>query len=129
MFHMYRDKIVEIKYFLQRKYDVRVLAKSEYLLDSQSRWHVLCSIEKICNKIVGRKQEAHKRRGKQEENFQHQEGSFIFPSYVNEYENSCLRKLKIGPFPRRKNITSLKTDEISEDIVHIVAVVFFQKIS
>lgn len=28
---------IEIKYFLQRKYDIHVLAKSEYLLDSQSR--------------------------------------------------------------------------------------------
>jgi len=75
--------IIKIKSFLQRKYNIRVLAKSEYLLDSQSR---SLQYRKDMQQDRWKKQEAHKQRRKQEKNFQHQGSSF--PSYVNEYENS-----------------------------------------
>lgn len=97
----------------------------EYLLESQSRWHVLCSIETTYNKMVVRKQKIQKRMEKKVRTFSESRRKLYF-SFVCKRKfafEKILCELKFGPFPCREEYREFGNRwRGTSDIIHIVTV-------
>lgn len=91
--------LINIKYFLQRKYDVYWLGR-EYLLENWSRWHVLCSTKDMQQDRCKVTEGVWNGKRSKKKIFSAKKEEALFFLRIRKF--AFVRKLKFGPFPRRE---------------------------